>query len=113
MKSQIYFDSPDPRADGGVPMQRSSGFLHRAFGHLADRQAVFPVWRTDGDEPRESARSPQELRIADGHERAGFGNLIEIGHSLGLRVAVLEQPRLALERRRVVRIERLVPVEQN
>src|SRR5262249_36460456 len=97
----------------GVPLQRAALLRERRFRDLADRDAVLPGGRTDGDEPCIATRPALELRKADRHQRAGLGHLIEVRHRLGLGVAVGEEPPLALHRRGAVGVQWLVPVEQD
>src|SRR5690242_15715040 len=54
---------------------------------------------TDRDVPRIAAEAALELRIADVDEAADRRHALEVGDPLGLRVAVVHEPGLALERR--------------
>src|SRR5207344_3011585 len=54
-----------------------------------------------------------ELRIADDDERPGLRNLVEIGDAFGLRIALMQHPAFALHIRGRVRVERLMPLEQD
>ena len=60
-----------------------------------------------------AAGAALELGVADRDQAAGLGHLVEVGDALGLGIAVVHQPVLALERRRRVGVERLVAVEQD
>ena len=80
---------------------------------LPDHHTVRPVAGTHRDVAGVAAKPASELRIADDHEGAGFRDLVKVCHSLGLRVAVVHQPVLALEVRRGIGVERLVAVKQD
>src|SRR5262252_6190093 len=88
--------SADAGPGVGVPVEGAGLFREGRLGHLADGDSVLPVGRTDGDEEGISAGAALELRVANRHERAGLGDLVEVRHGLGLRVAVGEEPALAL-----------------
>ena len=83
-----------------------------AWGFL-DGDAVFPGLRRDGNVARESASSTERFGEADGDQRAFLWYLVEIGHTLGLRVVILQDPRLAGEIGRGVGIQWLVAVKEN
>jgi hypothetical protein len=104
--------SADTHAGRGVVMQRLGRFRQRRV-LLPDHHAVGPVGRTHRDVAGVAAKSASELRIADDHEGTGFRNLVKVCHSLGLRVAVVHQPVLALEVRRRIGVERFVAVKQD
>src|SRR3954470_6173409 len=58
--------------------------------------------RADGDVARVAAEAALELRVADVDEAADRRDALQVRDALGLRVAVVHQPRLALEGRRRV-----------
>src|SRR4051794_33930229 len=60
-----------------------------------------------------AAEAASELRIADVDEAACGRHAGEVRDPLGLRVTVVHQPRLALERRGGVGVQRLVAVKQD
>src|SRR5690349_5095347 len=64
--------------------------------------AIFPVWRTDGDISRVAAGAALELRITNRDERSCLRHHVEMCHALRLRVAVMHQPGFALKIRRCV-----------
>ncbi len=78
-----------------------------------DRYPRGRVGRADRDVARVAAEAALELRVADGDEAAGRRHLVEVRHALGLSIAVVHQPVLALERRGGVGVERLVAVEKD
>src|SRR5262245_33424769 len=104
--------SPNAHAGRSVVVQRFFGFRQRRV-LWADRRAIGPVRRTDGYITRIATKPASELRIADNDERTGLRNLVEIGDAFSLRIAVMHQPLFALERRGRVRVERLMPMEQD
>src|SRR5262245_2083962 len=111
----LWFVRPlsDASTGVGIPVQRPALLLQWRLGHLSDRDAVLPVRWTDGDEARVTAGATLELGVADRDQRARLGDLVQVRHALSLGVAVGEEPPLGLERRSVVRVQRLVPVEED
>src|SRR5215211_1400268 len=94
-------------------MERRPVLLEWRLGHLADPDAALRARRTDRDEAGVAAEPAPEAREAHLDEAAGRGHTGEVRDPLSLGVAVMHEPVLAHERGCRVRVERLVPVEQD
>src|SRR5437773_8960907 len=105
--------SSDAHSEPGVPMQWLECFGQGTLRDLADGHAVFPVRRADGDEARVATRPALALGESDHHQGTRLRHLIQVRHSLGLGVPVLEKPGLPLERGSRIGIQRLMPMEQD
>ena len=96
-------------------MSQCSGLAELAQRRVGarDPDALAGPGRADRDVAGVAAEAALELRGAERDQAARGGDAVEVVDALGLGEAVVHEPVLALQRRRGVRVERLVAVEQD
>ena len=82
--------SSNAHAGRGVVMQGLIRFQQRCV-LLPDRDTIGPIGWTNCDITGVAPKTSSELRIADNDEGAGFRDLIKVGNSLCLRVAIMQR----------------------
>lgn len=97
----------------GIPTERFVAPRQGCFRHLADTHTVNPVRRADRDKARKTAGAAAEFGIPDRHQCTSLGYFVQISNAFGLRIAVVQQPCLTLQRWRAIGVQRLVSVEQD
>mmetsp|Transcript_20365 Transcript_20365/g.69318 ORF Transcript_20365/g.69318 Transcript_20365/m.69318 type:complete len:318 (-) Transcript_20365:349-1302(-) len=102
-----------PHDPVGVAAQRVRLHRQRRARGLVDGLAVRVARGAYRDVARVASRPALGLGEADGDEAPLLGHEVEVRHALGLGIVVVQEPRLALEVRRVVSVQGLVAVQHD
>jgi hypothetical protein len=107
------FESPNPRPGFFIPVKRPRKTLHGRLRQFTHAHTIFPVGRTNCDVTCVSTSAALQLWESNRYQCALLRDLIEVGHTFPLGIAVLQEPCFAFKCWRCIGIERFVSAEKN